>query len=197
MQPTCVWPWTPNSVKSYRRLLEGRRSGESFPMYDADRRGSPGLWAIFLICALASASLFLIPAFIIRPFRYQSARALWLAMALHQRAPQWTVYGVILCLLLAILVWRIARRRGKVVVVGAMLLVTSSAVMARMNYFEWMFHPLESPQFEGEAQSKLDSGEMVMAVSLGRDARAYPISEMAYHHVLNDWVGGVPVAVTY
>ena len=166
-------------------------------MYDTDRRGSPELWAIFLVCALASASLFLIPAFIIRPFRYQSPRALWLAMALHEKAPQWTLYGTILCLLLAVFVWRVARRWGKVVLALAMLLVGASAVMARMNYFEWMFHPLESPQFEGEAQSKLDPGEMVMAVRFGRDARAYPISEMAYHHVLNDWVGGVPLAVTY
>ena len=38
---------------------------------------------------------------------------------------------------------------------------------------------------------------MILAVRLGSDARAYPIREMAYHHVLNDVVGGVPVAVTY
>jgi hypothetical protein len=36
-----------------------------------------------------------------------------------------------------------------------------------------------------------------MAVSLNGDARAYPISQMAYHHVLNDTVAGVPIAVTY
>ena len=38
---------------------------------------------------------------------------------------------------------------------------------------------------------------MILAVRLGDDARAYPISQMAYHHVLNDVVGGVPIAVTY
>jgi len=38
---------------------------------------------------------------------------------------------------------------------------------------------------------------MVMAIRFGGDARAYPISQMAYHHVLNDVVGDVPVAVTY
>jgi hypothetical protein len=36
-----------------------------------------------------------------------------------------------------------------------------------------------------------------MAVRHGADARAYPISQMAYHHVLNDVVNGVPIAVTY
>jgi hypothetical protein len=78
-----------------------------------------------------------------------------------------------------------------------MVLVAFSAVMARMNYFEWMFHPVRSPGFEAEAQSKLDSSEMIMAIRFGDDPRAYPISEMAYHHIVNDVDGGVPVAVTY
>jgi hypothetical protein len=66
-----------------------------------------------------------------------------------------------------------------------------------MNYFEWMFHPVQSPQFESEAASKLDQGEMVLALRFRNDARAYPIREMAYHHILNDVVEGVPIAVTY
>ena len=78
-----------------------------------------------------------------------------------------------------------------------MVLVAISTVMARVNYFEWMFHPVRSPQFQAETQSKLDAAEMIMAVRLGNDARAYPISEMAYHHIVNDTVGTVPVAVTY
>jgi hypothetical protein len=69
--------------------------------------------------------------------------------------------------------------------------------MARLNYFEWMFHPVDVAVFESEAQSKLDKSEMILAVSLGSDARAYPILQMAYHHVLNDVVNGVPIAVTY
>ena len=72
-----------------------------------------------------------------------------------------------------------------------------SAVMARLNYFEWMFHPVDSARFETQAESKLDNGEMILAVRLGPDARAYPILQMAYHHVLNDVVNGVPIAATY
>jgi hypothetical protein len=72
-----------------------------------------------------------------------------------------------------------------------------STVMARLNYFEWMFHPVDSPQFEAQSASKLENGEMILAVRYGDDARAYPIVEMAYHHVLNDVVNGIPVAVTY
>jgi len=80
---------------------------------------------------------------------------------------------------------------------AVLLFVAFSAVMSRLNYFEWMFHPVESPQFETETASHLDNGEMILAVRYGADARAYPIREMAYHHILNDVVESIPVAVTY
>jgi hypothetical protein len=60
-----------------------------------------------------------------------------------------------------------------------------------------MFHPVPDARFESASASKLANGEMILAVRFGSDARAYPIREMAYHHVLNDVVNGVPVAVTY
>jgi len=78
-----------------------------------------------------------------------------------------------------------------------MVVVAFAAVMSRLNYFEWMFHPVNSPQFESASASKLDKGEMILAIRYGSEDRAYPIREMAYHHVLNDVVAGVPVAVTY
>jgi hypothetical protein len=159
--------------------------------------GRSGLWTLFAASSLLSIGLFFIPAFIIRPFRYQSPRALALALALRQRAPLATLVAGLICLLLALALWRVARRWQRIVVALAMVLVAFSAVMARMNYFEWMFHPVRSPGFEAEAQSKLDSSEMIMAIRFGDDPRAYPISEMAYHHIVNDVDGGVPVAVTY
>jgi hypothetical protein len=142
-------------------------------------------------------SLFLIPAFVIRPFRYQSARALWFSLALRQHAAWGTLAAAVVCIVLALRTWTSVNRGGKTLLAAALVLVTFSAVMARMNYFEWMFHPIAGPGFETEAQSKLDAGEMIMAVRLGSDARAYPIAEMAYHHILNDVVNGVPIAVTY
>jgi hypothetical protein len=60
-----------------------------------------------------------------------------------------------------------------------------------------MFHPIDGPQFVAQSESKLDPKEMIMAVRFGGDARAYPISQMAYHHVLNDVVAGVPIVATY
>jgi hypothetical protein len=162
-----------------------------------EARTSRSLWVLFSFCALAAIALFFIPAFIIRPFRYQAPRALLLAMTLRQRAPLVTLIATCGCFLLAFVLWRTASRWRKALVVLTLLVVTFSAVMARQNYFEWMFHPIAGAQFLTQSESKLDPKEMIMAVSLGSDARAYPISQMAYHHILNDVVGRVPIAVTY
>lgn len=157
----------------------------------------PFSWLIFLVSALAGIGLFFVPAFIIRPFHHQTASALALAMSLRQRAPWGTLIAAIVCVIVALALWQGGTLRRKIVVSSILLLVAFSAVLSRLNYFEWMFHPVDSPQFESEAASKLDAGEMILAVRFGADARAYPIREMAYHHILNDVVNGTPVAVTY
>jgi hypothetical protein len=152
---------------------------------------------MFTLSALAGIGLFFVPAFIIRPFGHQTPAALALAMALRQRSPWGTLAAALVCLALALVLWGTANRWRKIVLALVMVLVAFSAVMSRMNYFEWMFRPVDSPQFESAASSKLGQGEMILAIRYGSDARAYPIREMAYHHVLNDVVAGVPVAVTY
>jgi hypothetical protein len=162
-----------------------------------NRRISRWIWILFLLCALATTGLFFIPAFIIRPFRYQAPRALFVAMDLRQRAPLGTLIVGAACFALAFALWKTVGLWRKGLLVLILLVVTFSAVMARQNYFEWMFHPIAGAQFFAQSESKLDPKEMIMAVRFASDARAYPISQMAYHHVLNDVVGGVPITVTY
>jgi hypothetical protein len=41
------------------------------------------------------------------------------------------------------------------------------------------------------------SGDRVIGVDINGDVRAYPIRIMQWHEVINDQVGGVPIAVTY
>ena len=118
-------------------------------------------------------------------------------MSLRQHAPWGTLIAAIVCAIFALMLWQGGNRHRKIALCSIMFLVAFSAVMSRLNYFEWMFHPVDSPNFESEAASKLDASEMIMAVRFGGDARAYPIREMAYHHILNDVVNGTPVAVTY
>jgi hypothetical protein len=155
------------------------------------------IWIAFSLCALVAIGLFFIPAFIIRPFRHQAPRALLVAMALRQHAPLGTLIAALASFVLAFALWRTIGWFRKSLLALALLIVTFSAVMARLNYFEWMYHPIAGPQFLAQSASKLDPKEMILAVRMGDDARAYPISQMAYHHVLNDVVAGVPIAVTY
>ena len=154
-------------------------------------------WILFSVFALVAISFFFIPAFIIRPFTHQSPEGLHVAMALRQRAPVVTLTAALLALLMGIALWFAVGRWRKAVLVVIMLVVAFSAVMSRLNYFEWMFHPVDGARFEAASATKLDKDEMILAVRYANDARAYPISEMAYHHVLNDTVAGVPIAVTY
>jgi len=152
------------------------------------------LWIIFLAAALIAIGFFFIPAVVIRPFAYQSPRGLVLAMALRSRAPWVTLIAASVALLAAFQLWSGARWWTRTALVLAILPVGFSTVMARLNYFEWMFHPVDVAQFDSAASSKLAANEMVLTVRFGNDARAYPISQMAYHHILNDVVGGVPIA---
>jgi len=179
---------------------------------DSDRRSI--LWSIFGFSAVVAMGWFFVPAFIIRPFTHQSARGLAVAMALRQHAPWGTLAAAMVCVFAAIILWQSFpwqsvgresvgsggkwRQWGRKSAVGVvLLLVAFSAVMARLNYFEWMFHPVENVKFEAASASKLGNGEMILSLHFGSDQRAYPIREMAYHHIVNDVVGGVPVAVTY
>ena len=155
------------------------------------------LWLCLILVALIGFAAFFFPAFVIRPFTYQSPRGLWWAMAIRQRAPLISLICALACFGFAVPIWRRSTKWIKGVLALPLIVVAFSAVMSRLNYFEWMFHPVDSAQFEAESSSKLDAKEMILAVRYGADARAYPISQMAYHHILNDVVGGVPIAVTY
>jgi Protein of unknown function (DUF3179) len=149
------------------------------------------------IVATATCALFLIPAFIIRPFSFQSPRGLMVAIAVKQWAPLGAAVGFAVCAVLFLLIWPTTRKWSGIALGVSLLLVAACAAMTRVNYFEWMFHPVHQPGFEPSSKTKLDSGEMVLALNFNGDARAYPVREMAYHHIVNDEVGGVPVAVTY
>jgi len=47
------------------------------------------------------------------------------------------------------------------------------------------------------AAGLLDPAESVVVVDIDGDAKAYPVRVMVWHEIVNDTVGGVPVAITY
>jgi len=57
---------------------------------------------------------------------------------------------------------------------------------------------LDAPRFQRTADVRwVDDTEQVLVVEVGGEARAYPIQVLTHHEIVNDTVGGVPVAVTY
>lgn len=149
------------------------------------------------LAALGTMALALYPIYVIRPFREQTPaaldRALW--VLLHNKP--------ILCILaltviaLALLVWRRAGWISRLLLVPSMGLVVLAAVSAWINPYELMFHPFGEPLYVSAQLATVDSGDMVIAVALGGESRAYPIREMGYHHIVNDRLHGLPMVVTY
>jgi hypothetical protein len=57
---------------------------------------------------------------------------------------------------------------------------------------------VDEPRFvPSDDASWVDDATPVLGVAVGDDARAYPVHLMDYHQVVNDRVGGKPVAVTW
>jgi hypothetical protein len=158
--------------------------------------------ATWLLLALLSLALFasvFVPAFLIRPFKAQTATAVAVAYRMRVLSPWITALGLPF---VAFVAFRLVRSRLRlwqwaplVVLVG---LAGLAAWFARQNHFEWMFHPLPSPAYaRAQAARFVADDDMVIAVALNGDAVAYPVRQMAYHHVVNDVVGGEPVVSTY
>ena len=59
--------------------------------------------------------------------------------------------------------------------------------------------PIDAPHFAAaeEADGWLDPREPVIVVSAGEETRAYPLQILTWHEIVNDEVGGVPLAVTF
>jgi hypothetical protein len=61
-----------------------------------------------------------------------------------------------------------------------------------------MMTPGEIERRDAEGRSKfLVADDRVIGVTIGSEARAYPLLLMRWHEVVNDVVGGEPIAVTY
>jgi hypothetical protein len=58
---------------------------------------------------------------------------------------------------------------------------------------------IDEPKFISiqEADKYLEDSELVLGANINGDVRAYPLQILVWHEIVNDKVGGVPVAVTY
>ncbi len=57
---------------------------------------------------------------------------------------------------------------------------------------------IDDPEFErADRVDWLEENEAVLSLTVGGETRAYPLRVMTWHEIVNDVVGGTPVAVTY
>jgi hypothetical protein len=161
-------------------------------------RSFQALHSSLAVCALLSFLALAYPIYVIRPFRHQGSKELAVALAVLRFRPILEVILVIIAAALAVLVWQQSSglMRRSVAVFSA-LLVVIFAFFSRVNVYELMFHPMDRPSFSPVSQTKLDGNEGVIAVHIGRSARAYPIRSLSYHHIVNDLLGGMPIVATY
>jgi hypothetical protein len=137
------------------------------------------------------------PMYVIRPFREQDPapleRALW--VSLHDK-PILLIIAVVITVL-ALYLWRRTKLTSKLMLVPAMVIAVLAAVVSWINPYEHMFHPLGAPNYIAANQADINASDMVIAVTIGGESRAYPIREMGYHHVVNDRLHQLPIVVTY
>jgi hypothetical protein len=157
------------------------------------------LWVALVIVAAMGTAWIAFPTVYIMPFRPQAARLMQWALVARTYAPIVTLAAAVVSGLLAM--WTFVRSRrwwSRALVILPLVPVVAGAWFARQNHFEWMFNPLGAPQFVTVSKATfVHDNDVVMAVKIKGHAVAYPILQLAYHHVANDVVAGEPIVATY
>jgi Protein of unknown function (DUF3179) len=152
-----------------------------------------------LVLALLSAAVVVVPIVLLKPFSPQTPRSVAIAYRLREEAPLLSLFAAVLVLAGTATTWRSRGRSARAALALSLVVAAGAAWLARQNHFEWMFNPLQNPAYASgaEAAAFVDPADMVIAVELRGDAVAYPVRQMAYHHLVNDQVGGIPIVSTY
>jgi nitrate reductase NapE component len=164
-------------------------------------RSHASTWTPLGLLLFLCVTVVVFPVIIMRPFVGQAALPLTLALFLQRWAPWITIVGFLSGLMLGARSW--AHRGERFAILKNVLLVAAVASLglcawaSRLNVYEMRFQPPGSVQLVPVAQAIVRPDDMVLVVRINGDNRAYPILQMAYHHVVNDVVGGVPIVSTY
>lgn len=163
------------------------------------RAANAWVWLALLGCAAVCVAFVVVPVGLLHPFRPQSALDVSLAYEMRRTSPWLTLAGALAAALCVARLVHGTRRRWSFAPLALLVaLVGAAAWFARQNHFEWMFEPIRAESFATAADAPfMEAGDMVLAVDAGADAVAYPVRQLAYHHLAADSVGGTPVVATY
>lgn len=156
-------------------------------------------WFSLPVIALLILAVTAIPVWKIQPFAPQTDNALQISYLLKSWSPILTVAALLASIWLIVYIWRNSKRwYGKPFLIVPLAVCLICAWFARQNHFEWMFNPLAQADFAKTSETDFVSDDdMVLAVKINDEAVAYPVRQMAYHHVVADVVGGKPITATY
>ena len=156
-------------------------------------------WAVLCLLAVLALAVVAIPVFVIMPFKGQTPSGIAWSYLLRRSSPLLTATALCGAVALGVWLWRGVRWRGRLAVALLVAPLAAAAWFARQNHFEWMFNPLPKAEYVSvaDARSFLVDAEMVMGIDVNGVSLAYPIRQLAYHHVVNEVVGGTPLVVTY
>ena len=159
---------------------------------------SKAFLALFGALLLVSIGLLTYPMAVIQPFRRQGETELKAALWIIRWRPYFEAAAAAGAIAAAAWYWqRQPRKWPRILTAFAVLVICAAAALSRVNVYEMMFHRYDRPSFSPAAESKVEADDKVLAIVLGGQARAYPIRTMAYHHVVNDELGGIPLVATY
>lgn len=154
--------------------------------------------AAIVALPLAVVAIVALPLVLDQPFASQTPRVMAVIYALRRWSPAIAACGLAAMLAIAIGRWRQSRRVAKAALVAGLVTTAAALWFSRQNPFEWMFNPLHQPAFvPARTAGFVDPDDLVLAVRVGDDSAAYPIRQMAYHHLVNDRIGRTPAVVTY
>ena len=155
-------------------------------------------WLLLLIILMIGLAIVITPIWIIQPFKPQTQRGLEWSYVLRRFSPVVTVASSVAVILITIWLWRGTRWFLKVILILLLLPLFAATWMARQNHFEWIFHPYATIAYASPPEAKfVGDTDMVLAVKNNGEAVAYPVRLLAYHHLVQDVVGGTPLVATY
>jgi uncharacterized membrane protein len=155
-------------------------------------------WLLLLLACLVTLAIVAVPVVLIRPFSPQSTAGVAWSYGLRRVSP-WVSGGAAVLFVAALVTgWRRARWFGRVGLIVMTLVVLPIAWFARQNHFEWMFRPAPDARFvPAQKAGDVKPEDSVIAVAIGNDSLAFPITRIGYHHVVNTTLGREPIVATY
>src|SRR5689334_148463 len=183
-----------DNLKESRKTKELIMKTASIGAGDPEQSGRWKLWLLLLLIVVATVAMVAIPVFVIMPFKAQTATGVEWSYRLRRWSPYVTALTTIVSLILCVRLWRGARWWGRLAMPALLAPLLAVTWFARQNHFEWMFNPFPNASYTCVSEARfVGENDMVMAVEINGEAVAYPVRQMAYHHVINDVVGGKPI----